>query len=681
MSYQLIISEKPLASKRIADALAEKEPIKKIYRGVPYYELTRDNKKIVVGCAVGHLFGLKEKEKGWNYPVFDLEWRESHEISKTAKFSKKYLNALKSLIKKADSFVNACDLDTEGELIFKNILNLVCKKQDANRMRFGTLTKTDLVNAYENMDEHIDFGLAEAGETRHFMDFMWGVNSSRALTIAIKNTGRGFRVLSSGRVQSPTLALLTHRELEIKKFKPKPYWQIIADIFENIKALHKQDKFWEQENAKEIYEKCKDKDAKVSKVSRKNINIMPPAPFNLTSLQTEAYKLFGFSPRQTLNIAQGLYLAAYISYPRTSSEKLPSKIGYKDILTALSKINEFKQNADLLLSKTLKPAEGKKTDSAHVAIYPTNAPPKNLGILNAQQKKLYSLIVKRFFATFGDPSVKELMEVIFDINGEEFVAKGARILKKGWNSLYEPFVRVKEIILPDLKENEIRKVNKLELNEDETKPPKRYTQGSVVNEMEKRGLGTKATRSNILQTLYDRQYITGKTIIVTELGVKITEVLENNVPELVSEELTRHFEKETEEIQEGKRKKGDVLKEAESTLTNVLEKFKKNEGKIGDKLCDALLETRKTENLIGTCPSCGGELRIIVSKATRKRFIGCSNYDKGCRTSFPLPQRGLIKPSKDKCKECDSPIIMVYTKGRRPWRLCINPDCPTKKKE
>ena len=224
--YELIITEKPNASKKVAEALADGKPIKENMNGVPYYKVTHGNRDIVVACAVGHLYGLGEKEKkGWRFPVFDIEWKPAAEISKKSGFSKKYLTVIKKLSKEADEFTVATDYDQEGSVIGKNVVVFACKRKDANRMKFSTLTKPDLIEAYENKSKHLDFAQAEAGDARHHLDFYNGINYSRALTSSIKTAG-SFKLMSTGRVQGPTLKIIVDREKEIKAFKAIPFWQI-----------------------------------------------------------------------------------------------------------------------------------------------------------------------------------------------------------------------------------------------------------------------------------------------------------------------------------------------------------------------------------------------------------------------------------------------------------------------
>ncbi len=679
MTYTLLISEKPQAAQRIAQALAENKVKKHTRYGAYWLEFERKGKKHICVPAVGHLFVLNTKKgSGWNYPTFDLEWVPTS-TQKGSEFTKKYYKNIEKVVKDADSFIIATDYDTEGEVIGFNILRFLCNKKDAKRMKFSTLTKTDLVEAYENVLTHIDFGQVEAGLTRHFLDAYWGFNTTRALTLAMKqHLKNAFIIVSSGRVQSPTLHILAEREIEIKKFIPVPFWQLelhcLIDSKELV-ALYEQDKIWKKEEAKKIFEACKGKDAVVKGIEKREYKQLPPFPFNTTALQTESYNYFKFSPKHTMSIAEGLYNAGVISYPRTSSQKLPAKIDYKKILKKLSKIGTVKKHCEQLLSKKdLKPREGLKTDPAHPAIYPTGEIPKTL---TDQQKKLYSLILRRFLATFGDPAIREGMKVVLNINGFSFILTGKRTIEPGWVELYGEFARFKEQILPELKQGQVLSVKELLMLDKETQPPKRYTQGSIVKEMEKRGLGTRATRANILQTLYNRGYIKGKQIEVTEFGEKVADVLGKNCPKIVSEELTKKFEQEMELIREDKKKRKEVVSEAKEMLIEILNEFKQKQDKIGEVLSKAYISFKRNQKVIGKCPNCGNDLRIVTSKKSGKRFIGCSNYPK-CKRGYPLPQYGKIIALSKACKECGLPMIKVFSKGKRSYTMCIDPKCKSK---
>src|SRR3989339_2244073 len=241
---ELIITEKPSSAKKVAEALAEGKLEKKKSKKSFYYEFTRGKKKIYVTPAVGHLFGLVEKKKhGWTYPVFDIEWHPSYESGEAAGYTKDYVDTIAAVAKKVDEFTIACDYDIEGEVIGWNVLRFVCEQKDANRMKFSTLTKPDLIEAYQTKTPHLDWGQAYAGETRHKLDWFYGINLSRALTASVKAAG-SFKVMSAGRVQGPALKMIIEREREIQAFKPEPFWMIelLGDYKqEKIEAWHEKD--------------------------------------------------------------------------------------------------------------------------------------------------------------------------------------------------------------------------------------------------------------------------------------------------------------------------------------------------------------------------------------------------------------------------------------------------------
>ncbi|MBI2672892.1 DNA topoisomerase I [Candidatus Woesearchaeota archaeon] len=678
--HSLVIAEKPSAAAKIAEALADKKPVKKVENKVPYYELTHKGKKIFIGSAVGHLFGLtEEKKSGLKYPVFDIVWKPAYQTSKTAGYTKDYIELLKKLSSDADSFYNGCDVDIEGELIFRNALRFICGKEDANRMYFSTLTKDELIDAFEHAKPHIDFGLAEAGEARHFMDHYWGISVSRALMSAIKAAGT-FKIMSSGRVQGPALKILAEREKEIIIFKPVPYWQVFLHTKlknKNVIAVHKEERFWEEQKADQVIQNTKKKDrAFVESIERKEFSQEPPHPFDLTAMQLEAYRTLRIAPKETLAITQELYIAGYISYPRTSSNQLPPALNYKKIITSISKQEEYTEIcAGLLKKKNLSPNNGKKTDPAHPACYPTGEVPKNL---KGRSFLLYDLIVRRTLASFGEAAIRESATVVIDVNNEDFILKGTITKFPGWHEIYGRYVMLKEEEIPNVKEKEKIKVDDIVKESKETQPPKRYTPASIIKELERRNLGTKSTRAAIVDSLYQRNYVRDDSLEVTDLGIKTIETLEKYSPYILNEKLTRHFEKEMNEIQEGKKNKEEVLKEAEKVLTKVLKQFKENEEKIGKELAAANIETRNKDSIVGKCLKCSKDLRVLFSRRFKSYFVACSGYP-DCKTTYSLPQ-GLPKPSDKKCKECDFIMVTIIRKGRRPYDYCINKECPAKVK-
>ncbi|MBI4451887.1 DNA topoisomerase I [Candidatus Woesearchaeota archaeon] len=676
--YELIVTEKPAAALKIADALADGKPIKENIGGVPYYKITHGKKDIVVACAVGHLYGLAEKEKkGWRFPVFDIEWKPVSETTKSSAFTKKYLNTIKKLAKGANVFTVASDFDIEGEVIGLNVMRFACNQKDANRMKFSTLTKDELRESYKNKSKHLDWGQAEAGETRHYLDWFNGLNYSRALTAAIKTTGT-FKLMSTGRVQGPALKIIVDREKEIKAFVPKPFWQIqLTGDYDSrqITAMHSEDKFWEKVKADAVIQNTKgQKEATISKIERKKFNQMPPFPFDLTSLQVEAYRCFGIQPKETLEIAQDLYTSGFISYPRTSSQQLPPAIGYNKVLNDLARQRNYSELIKLLQKKSgLKPNNGKKADAAHPAIFPTGIAPEGL---EEKESKIYDLIVKRFLATFGDNAVRETIIVDIDCNGEIFIAKGTMTIEKGWHKFYMPYVNLEEVELPNFRQNDRIKVEKIELLSKDTQPPKRFTPASIIKELEKRNLGTKATRSEIVDTLFQRGYVQGRAIEATNLGISTIETLEKYVPRIIDEELTRHFELEMEKIREGQQKKEVILEEAKDAITNVLTDFKKKQKEIGAELQKANRETQDEMSFLGICPMCK-EGNMMIRRGKFGAFAACNKYP-DCKTIFSIPKNALIKPAKKDCETCGFPKVLAIKKAKQPMEFCLNPKCPTK---
>lgn len=682
MGKTLIVSEKPSAAAKIAGALSKGQSIEKELNGVPYYEFDLDGENIVVVPALGHLFTLKNTKPFKTYPMYGVEWVPKYEANNTSGNSEPFIKAIKELSEDADNFVNATDFDQEGAVIGYTVLKYLCgdsAPEKARRMKFSTLTAEELRNAYDNLLPSLDQGLVDSGIARHMLDWYWGMNLSKALTSAVETAHDRFVKLSAGRVQTPTLKILLDREEEIDAFDPDPYW-VIKLLFElddqEVEAKFDEEKIFDEDRANEVCEKCKDKSAEVVNIKTRKYTNKPPTPFNLSSLQSEAYNQFGYTPARAQQLAQSLYNDALISYPRTGSKKLPESIGYRDIIEKISEIHGYKGRAKKVLERSeLKPNEGKATDSAHPAIYPTGVKPQDL---EGPRRKIYDIIVKRFLATFADKAVKQSVRVDLEIEDESFFLRGRKVLEPGWLELYAPYGTTDEIILPDLEEGQMLKPKEFLFEEKETKPPARYNQSSTVKEMEEKNLGTKATRAGIVENLYDRNYIDKKRIKVTEIGKQLIKSLREYCPDIISEELTTHFEGEMEKIREQDFSKDEVLEEAKNKLGEILDDFRENEAEVGKPLGEAYRETRRNQKILGKCNVCGeGDLKIIVSRRTGKRFAGCTNYP-DCTNSFPLPQNGKIIPLDETCDECGEPRIKVVRKGKRPYTMCINHECSSK---
>ncbi len=668
--YELIITEKPQAASKIAQALGK--PTQKNHQKVPYYEIDRKGKKIIVACAVGHLLTLKQNIPGSYIPIFDISWVPNYLVRKRD-FTKRYYDTLVKLAKNAGELTVATDFDIEGEVIGTNVVKYICGQKDANRMKFSTLTPDELNKAYEEKQNHIEWGQAQAGEARHYIDWFYGINLSRALMNAIKTTG-AFRIMSIGRVQGPALNLIVKKEKEIQDFKSVPYWQIfitVDDKKNKLELKHNKDIFEEKD-----LEKFKDLIGKIAIAkTKKSETILPPnPPFNLTTLQTEAYKFYGITPSNSLKAAQSLYLAGLISYPRTSSQKLPESIDYKSILEIL----KIRYKVPKLITKD-KPIEGKKTDPAHPSIYPTgNKPP----ILTGHEEKIYDLIVKRFLSLFCDDAIIDNKTISAVVNKLIFNTRGMNIRKKAWMEIYP--TKQKENEIPDM-EGEVDIIDQ-KIEKKETQPPKRYSPASIISQLEKRNLGTKATRSSIIETLYDRGYVKDKSVTATPLGISLINTLEKHSPIIIDEELTKNLEEKMQGILKSKKdletKKQKVIDTAKKTIIKISKDFEKYQKEIGKELLNANIKQReqqKIENKLCLCPKCKkGNLAITYSKKTRKQFIACDAYP-NCKTTFSLPP-GTIKKTEKLCEECGFPMLMSLRFGKRPWIFCFNSECESNRK-
>lgn len=678
--YTLVVCEKPDAARRIAQALGD--PKESRPAGISVFDVTNNDRHYKVCTALGHLYGLADVTKNRGvYPVLDLEWAPAAKNPRAARAIK----VIAELAKDASAFVHACDYDQEGEVIGHNILQYACgnKYEKALRAKFSTLTDEEIRESFNNLIKPSG-GLAEAGRSRHMLDFIYGVNLSRALAGSLKTTSR-YRNLSIGRVQGPTLAFAVDRELEIRLHVPDPYWTIAAQFEKNDQAFpaqYEKPKVETLAEAQSIVSACVGKDGTVTDVVDTKVVLRPPAPFNIGDLQREAYRLFKLGPGYTLAIAEKLYLQALISYPRTSSQKLPPSIGYSKIISRLSRIGSYGNLTSMLLSKgRLVPNEGRMTDPAHPAIYPTGVAPRKLSGL---EFKVYDLIVKRFLATFGDPAISRHTDVSIDVNGCIFKAEGRTLVYEGWMAFYKPYVRLEQRELLELRKDDLVKNLGVEIEEKFTQPPYRYNQASLLAKMEQEQIGTKATRADTIATLFKRNYIaSGRAgIEVTDLGFAVIDSMRAFVPAIVSTGMTRLMEEQLELVEQGSAEGISVIEQAVDKLVESLAAFKEKEVDIGMRIGDAATADSAQAATIGPCPVCkNGQLRMIKSYKTKKRFVGCSNYSAGCKATAPLPQKGLIRITGKACHECGWPIVgVVFARRAKQWKICVNMQCPIKKK-
>ena len=613
-----------------------------------------------------------------DYPNGDVTFLEVKKIEERETNSEYFYDFQTS----SRNFQHGNGIITHNSVIGANVIKHMVDAPDERiqRMKFSTLTQGDLQKAFDNL-ESFDRGMTDAGLTRHTLDFFYGINVSRALMQAVRKNDR-FKTLSTGRVQGPTLKVLADRERERRAFEPDDYWEIFLkhSEFDAKMKYGDDDRVWDEDEAQGIFLTVEDAEtAEVTNIKVNNYKHNPPIPFNLTGLQSEASSQFNLSPKKTQSIAQTLYENSLISYPRTESQKLPPNIGYETLLEKLKGQPEYEKMAEKVLDKDkLSTTQGSKEDDAHPAIYPTGESPGNL---SKQERNVYDLIVKRFFAVFGKAAKRRSLTLTLTVEDYDFSAKSKITVERNWFDLYDPYVKVEEAELPELEEGEVLPVEGFELEEKQTQPPPRYSQSRIVNELEKRNLGTKATRASTVDRLYNRNFIEGNPIEVTDLGLAIIETLENHCPNVLSEELTREFEEKMELIKNGENTSEEVIEEAQEELNEILTEFKEQEKEIGAELVETIDEHRKKMRRLGPCKVCeeegreDGVLRMI--KANGNRFVGCTNYP-DCENSFPLPRNGDIKSTDEMCEECGTPKIYVSRKKGKNYSMCIDPDCPTK---
>lgn len=719
----LVIAEKPDAARRIASALGRFNSV--LSDGIEYYDVQSsfNEKHYIVCAAAGHLYTISDQVgKRRVYPVFDSAWFPTDLLlSRTRKFSgrkitpgfrnlsSRRIRVVKLLSKQVTELVHACDYDIEGETIGSNIIKFALSdcpsSRNVWRARFSTLTQEEIRRSFLELDR-VNPCLADAGRTRHEIDFLWGVNLSRALSEASRFVANEFQNRTIGRVQGPTLAFVVDRDLELETHVPLPYWTLSLLLEKgNIRfeANYENQKIETKFEADKIYSAVsKESFAKVSSCKRNKQSVKPPYPFNLGDLQREAYRIYKFSPALTLSIAEKLYLSALISYPRTNSQKLPPSIGYSKIIQNIVSQPEYSKYSLSLAEVTRRrfPIEGFKEDPAHPAIYPTSVKPA-MGI-SLMERKIYDLIVRRFCACFMEDSIVENVIATLVIAGFVFFSSCLETFKRGWKDIYY-FYRETDTRLPELSEGEA--VNLLSANLDlrHTTAPPRYSQGTLLQKMESDNIGTKATRAETISTLLDRGYITEtktRSLQATELGRDIVEALRDYCEQIVSVDLTRKTEESIESIayrdEDGRRVRMECMKDVLFACTKLHER----EFEIGQTISaskEALQinsrqrskgssrfrNTTRKLTVLGKCPRCSnGNIIVIRSPKSHKRFLGCSNYEKGCKTSTPLPQKGIIQKTSKVCSHCEFPIVEVkFSYRSRPWEMCPNPTCASKRKE
>ncbi|MBW6470021.1 MAG: DNA topoisomerase I [Methanosarcinaceae archaeon] len=660
----LIIAEKHIAAKRIASILAPDKPKNVRVSGVDTYEYGADaNKTIFMGLS-GHIVGVDFPKSYNNWQKVDAKLLIDAEIISTPTHVK-IISALKKLGKEATKVTIATDYDREGELIGAEALDIIRKVNPDvifGRVHYSAITPKAINDAFSNPTT-VDFNLADAGHSRQVIDLIWGAALTRYVSISAGRLGNMF--LSVGRVQSPTLALIVDREKKRDAFIPQPYWEIFATLSDKDKEIfltqHKTKRFQDKQEADSVIAKVSNaKNAIVSSVVKSNKIDKVPTPFNTTEFITAASSI-SLSPANAMRIAESLYTSGFISYPRTDNTVYPESVDMRTHIELFKVGGPFKQYAEQLLKKAeLIPTRGKKETTDHPPIFPASLAKQSE--LKEDEWKVYELIVRRFFATFADPAQWETMRVKFDINGEEFKVNGARLIVPGWRWYY-PYNAPEDRLLPVLQEGDSLTVDKTEIVDKETTPPSRYGQGRLIRIMEELGLGTKATRHDIIGKLYSRAYVHGNPIQPTRTAYAVVEALEEYANTITKPDMTSKLEEDMDKIAEGNIKEDDVIKESREMLDSVFKDLEKNKEDISESLRTGLRE----DKVVGTCQKCGSQLMVRRSKRG-SRFIGCEGYP-DCNFSLPLPKSGQVIVTDKLCEEHGLYHVRIITPGRRPWDL------------
>ncbi|MFC2646647.1 MAG: DNA topoisomerase I [Coriobacteriaceae bacterium] len=610
--------------------------------------------------------------KGWKIPALPyLVWSPIEKVPA----EKEIIRSLKNLAKKADSIIIATDFDREGELIGSDALRQVrqvAPNTPVSRARYSAFTKQEITHAFTHLVP-LDQDLADAGESRQCIDLIWGAALTRYLTTA-RFAGLG-NTRSAGRVQTPTLALVVQREKEREAFVPKPYWVISGELShadDTFKVRHTTARFWDKDKADVAYSAVKDaKKAKVVDVTKKSRTVRPPAPFNTTSLQAAA-AAEGLAPGRTMRIAESLYMRGLISYPRVDNTVYPHSLDLKETVFALSGVPQYsKVCRELMAQPRLTATRGRQETTDHPPIYPTAAADPTT--LTGADWKLYNLIARRFLATLMGPATIESTKLTFDIAKEPFQATGDVLAKAGFRAIY-PYGLKKDEQLPPLKVGDVCTVEHLNMDAKATEPPARYSQGKLIQEMEKHNLGTKSTRASIIDRLYEVKYLRNNPIEPSQLGMAVIEVLHTYAPHITTPDMTSELEQDMNQVAEGKETQAEVVDHSRALLAGMLDALIVHEEDLSDAIADALTADAR----IGVCPKCGHDLVVKSSAKTHSSFVGCTNWP-DCDVTYPLP-RGRIEALEGDaavCPECGAPRIKVHPFRSRAYEMCVNPKCPT----
>jgi len=673
---KVCIAEKPSVAKEIARILQANNRKDGYFEGNGYQ----------VTWTFGHLCTLKNPEdytpdwKQWKIyalPMipnrFGIKLIENDGV-------KKQFNTIKKLFAECDEVINCGDAGIEGELIQRWVLTKAECSKPLKRLWISSMTDEAIKEGFEKLKDGKDFDrLYSAGNARAIGDWLLGMNASRLYTLKYAD-GKG--VLSIGRVQTPTLALIVRRFEEIQKFISKPFWEIKTN-YRNVIFNSTNGRFDTIDDASRIIEEIKTNLFEVVSFEQKKGNEAPPKLFDLTALQVECNKKFSFTADDTLKYIQSLYEKKMVTYPRVDTTFLPNDM-YPKIKGILKNMEPYANFTTPLLGKPIKKSkkvfdDAKITD--HHAIIPTGTKPSGLIL---EEKRVYDLIARRFIAVFYPDCIVSNTTVIGKVCTHEFKATGKVILEEGWRILYPKKEDEKdteneadeEQIMPHFEKGE-KGEHTPDLLEKQTQPPKMLTEATLLRAMEtagkqveddelrelmkENGIGRPSTRANIIETLFKRKFVTRekKNLVPTQTGIQLINTIQNEL--LKSAELTGMWEKKLRQIEKGEYDPKNFLNEMkemvaqlvvevkrETKKTIVIEHDAKHEEQKAKKIeKQKSSETKKPANKktvdlgVITCPKCK-KGHILKGKTA----FGCSEYKNGCSFKIMFEQYGKVLNDK-----------------------------------
>jgi DNA topoisomerase-1 len=648
---ELIITEKDNAARRIADILSGGTASAERERGVNVY---RWGGKRVVGLS-GHVVGV-------DFPEEYSDWRDVEPVELIdadvvkSPTQERIVTALKSLSRGADRVAIATDYDREGELIGKEayeIVREVAPEVPIERVRFSSITENEVTEAFANPDE-LDFDLAAAGEARQTIDLVWGAALTRFLSLSAGQLGNDF--ISVGRVQSPTLKLIVDREREIQAFEPDDYWELFADLAKGEESFEAQyfylndedneaERVWAEDAAEAANDALLSADAaEVVDVTERSRTDEPPAPFNTTQFIRAAGSL-GYGAGRAMSIAEDLYTAGYITYPRTDNTVYPEDLDPEELLESFVGYGDFSADAATLLEGDVEPTEGDEETTDHPPVHPTGELPSRSD-LGDDEWEIYELVVRRFFATVADPAEWAHLKVVATAAGERLKANGKRLVEPGYHAVY-PYLSTSESYVPAMAVGDELAVGEVRMEDKQTQPPRRYGQSRLIETMEDLGIGTKSTRHNTIDKLYDRGYVENDPPRPTQLAMAVVEAAEQFADHVVSEEMTQQLEADMAAIAEGEATLEAVTEESREMLSRVFEELTDSREEVGEHLRESL----KADKRLGPCPESDHDLLVRKSRHG-SYFVGCDGYP-DCEYTLPLPNKGKALILDDACEEHD----------------------------